>query len=165
MIGFVSLFYWLVSAEMLSVPPVMEPWAWLVGVLVLSPVMLLLRKRFPKPSGAASRAVLAAWTGVATGIAVAALAFGLGAWRLGLPAFVVWAFPVVLFILYGTAWSVAYSVMRRTWFARIAGGCFAGALACGFFMGRPEEWLVLSLGLFLLVAAPGFVILRQARRA
>jgi hypothetical protein len=55
--------------------------------------------------------------------------------------------------------------MRRTEFGYIAGGCFAAALTCGFFMGRAEEWLVLSLGLFLLVAAPGAVILRQARRA
>jgi hypothetical protein len=36
-------------------------------------------------------------------------------------------------------------------------------LACGFFIGQPEEWLVLSLGLLALVAAPGFVVVHQAR--
>lgn len=163
--GCVSVFYWLLSADVFAMPAAWTPWAWIVGVLVLVPVMRLLQRRFPPSSGPASRAMLTAWRGVGTGILVAALAFGLGAWRLQLPLLVSWVFPVVLFTLYGTAWSVAFSVMRRRWFACVAGGCLAAALTCGYFMGQPEEWLVLSSGLFLFVAAPGVAILRQARSA
>jgi hypothetical protein len=107
--------------------------------------------------------VSATWSGVGTGITVAGLALGLGAWRLQQPSLVLWTFPLVLFTLYGAAWGVAFAVTRRTWFALVAGGCFVATLACGAFMGRPEEWMVLSLGLFVLVAAPGYAMVRGAR--
>jgi hypothetical protein len=161
--GFVSLFYWSISAGILNVPDEWSPWAWVTGVVALVPAVHLLYRRFPKPSGPASRAMGAAWQGVGTGITVAAVAFALGGWRLQLPSFVLWSFPVVLFTLWGTAWSVAYAVRRRLAFALVAAGCYTVALACGFFMGQPEEWLLLSLGLLTLVAAPGFVIVRRAR--
>jgi hypothetical protein len=161
----VSLFYWSTSAGMLTVPMVWNQWAWASGVLVLVPVALLLQRRFPKPSGPASRATLAAWLGVGTGITVAAVAFALGAWRLQSSSLLLLAFPVVLFTLWGAAWSVAFAVRRRLAFALVAAGCYTVALACGFFMGQPEEWLVLSLGLLTLVAAPGFTIVRRARSA
>jgi hypothetical protein len=161
--GFVSLFYWSLSAGILSVPDAWSPWAWVTGVVALVPVLHLLQRRFPKPSGPASRAMRAAWLGVGSGITVAAIAFALGAWRLQLSSFVLWSFPVVLFTLYGMAWSVAYAVRRRLAFALVAAGCYTAALACGFFMGQPEEWLLLSLGLWALVAAPGFAIVRRAR--
>jgi hypothetical protein len=161
--GFVSLFYWSLSVGLLTVPDAWSPWAWVTGVVALVPVVHLLNRRFPKPSGPASRAMGAAWQGVGTGVTVAAVAFALGAWRLQLPSFVLWSFPVVLFTLWGTAWSVAYAARRRLAFALVAAGCYTVALACGFFMGQPEEWLLVSLGLLTLVAAPGFVIVRRAR--
>lgn len=161
--GCVNLFYWSIAAGVLTVPTAWIPWAWVVGVLVFVPVVLLLHRQFPKPSGPASRAMRAAWQGVGTAITVAVIAFGLGAWRLQMPSFVLWAFPVVLLTLYGAAWSLAFAVRRRFAFALVAAGCYAVALACGFFAGQPEEWLVLSLGLFTLVAAPGFALVHQAR--
>jgi hypothetical protein len=163
--GCVNLFYWSTAAGVLTVPAAWIPWAWVVGVLVLVPVLLLFQRQYPKPSGAASRAMRAAWQGVGTGITVAGVAFGLGAWRLQLPSIVLWAFPLALFTLYGAAWSVAFAVRRRLTFGFIAGGCYAAAILCGFFMGQAEEWLVLALGLFTLVAAPGIALVHQARNA
>jgi hypothetical protein len=163
--GFVSLFYWFVSAGVRTVPTTAIPWAWVMGVMVLVPVVLLLQRRYPRSSGPSSRATLAAWQGVGTGITVAGIAFGLGAWRLQMPSLVLWAFPVVLFTLYGAAWGLAFAVRRRIAFALVAAGCHLVSLACGFSMGRPQEWLVLSLGLFTLVAAPGFALVWHARRA
>jgi len=52
------------------------------------------------------------------------------------------------------------SVGRRWYGVTIAG---AAAVACGLLMGTPAEWLVLAVGLFALVGAPGVVIVRQAR--
>jgi hypothetical protein len=163
--GCVSFFYWSNSAGVLTVPTVWVPWAWVAGVLVLVPVIFFLQRRFPKPSGPASRAMRAAWQGVGTGITVAGVAFGLGAWRLQLPSIVLWVFPVALFTLYGAAWSVAFAVRRRVPFAVVAAGCYAVALGCGLLMGQPEEWLLLSFGLFTFVAAPGFAVVRLARSA
>jgi hypothetical protein len=82
-----------------------------------------------------------------------------------LPSIVLWVFPVALFTLYGAAWSVAFAVRRRVAFAVVAAGCYAVALGCGLLMGQPEEWLLLSFGLFTFVAAPGFAVVRLARSA
>jgi hypothetical protein len=163
--GLVNLHYWLIFAGYLHVSADWRKWAWLIGVVALIPVMLVLRNRFPQPTGAAARAMMAAWGSVGIAITVAGIALGLGAWRLQLPLFVVWTFPVVLFTLYGTAWSVAFSVKRRPWYALVAAGCFLATILCGALMGTPSGWLVLGLGLFLLVAAPGAVIAHQARKA
>ena len=100
---------------------------------------------------------------VGVGITVAVIALAVGAWRLGLPQLVTQTFSVVLFSLYGSAWGVAFAINRRTQSGFIASGCFAGAILCGVFMGMPGEWLVLALGLYLLVALPGALMVRQAR--
>ena len=163
--GCVNFFYWLLSTGLLTVPAAWSRWVWVTGVLVLVPVVLLFQWRYPRPSGPASRAMRAAWLSVGTSISVAGIALALGAWRLQLPSFVLWVFPVLLFTLYGAAWSVAFAVRQRLAFAFVAAGCYVVAVACGFSMGRPEEWLILSLGLFTLVAAPGFALVRRARSA
>ncbi len=93
-----------------------------------------------------------------------AIALVIAGRRLGLPLLPAWVFPLVLFTLFGSAWSVAFAVRRRGAFAFNAAASYLAALLCGVVMGRPEEWLVLAGGLFLLVAAPGATILRASRR-
>jgi hypothetical protein len=163
--GCVSLFYWSIAAGLSDVPVPWNQWAWVAGVVTVVPVVLFLQRRFPRPPGPAARAIRAAWLGVGTGITVAAAAFALGSWQVQEPRFVLWAFPVVLFTLYGAAWSVAFAARRHGAFALIAAGCYGAALACGFLSGRPEEWLVLALGLFALVAVPGYAIVTRANGA
>ena len=58
---------------------------------------------------------------------------------------------------------MAYAVKRLNWFAWISAGCFLAAIGEGLLYGSPHQWLVLSLGLFLLVGAPGLVILKKAQ--
>ena len=69
----------------------------------------------------------------------------------------------MMFSLYGAAWSVAYAVKRMTWFAWVSTGCFLAAIAEGLLYKSPHQWLVLSIGLFLLVGLPGLAILKKAR--
>jgi hypothetical protein len=73
-------------------------------------------------------------------------------------------FPLILFTLIGAAWGVAYAVRRRRIFALAAAGSFGAAVLCGVLMGRPEEWLVLSGGLVLLLAVPGGMIVHSTGR-
>ena len=68
----------------------------------------------------------------------------------------------MLFTLYGAAWSVVFVVHRRAWYGAIAAACYVMAFLCGLVMSSPTEWLVLSLGTFALVAAPGAVMWREA---
>ena len=72
--------------------------------------------------------------------------------------------PPIVFILYGGAWTVAFMVRRSLQLVLVAAGCFATALAATALIKAPEAWLVLAAGTLLLVAGPGAVIIRRARR-
>ena len=163
--GIIDLVYWLVFTGRIPVTPRMSTWFWIIGLILFFASLPVIRNRLPAPTGAAARATAAAWGGIGVSLTAAGLALILGAWRTGLPGLVLWVFPIVLFTLYGAAWGVAFSAKRKVWFAAVALSCFAAAIAEGALMGSPGQWLVLSIGLFALVAAPGFVILRQARVA
>jgi hypothetical protein len=161
--GFVNVQYWLVYAQILELSRAWMPWLWVEGVVVAVVAIPLVSRRFPTTPSAASRGMLAAWSAVGIGITVASVALAMGGARVGIPNFIPAVFPIVLFTLYGAAWWVAFAVKRHTWFALVAGACFAAAIASGWLMGTAQEWLVLALGLFLLVALPGFAIVRKAR--
>jgi hypothetical protein len=161
--GLTALQYWLLRMGVFTVPRVWQPWLWLDGVAAYLVTLTFILRRFPKRPGVGPRAMEAAWAGVGIGITVACIGLAASSWRLQLPELTSGTFPIVLFTLYGTAWGVAFAVKRRLWFALVAIGCSASAVACGFLIGTNEQWLLLSLGLFTLVAVPGFVILQQAR--
>ena len=163
--GLVSLQYWVLESGLFGTPRALLPWIWLDGVVPFLIVLALISRKFRgQAPGAASRAVSAAWSGVGAAHIIAAIALAVGGLRLGLPLLASWAFPVVLFTMYGAAWSVAFATRRRRAFALNAAGSYLAALLCGVVMGRAEEWLVLAGGLFLLVAAPGAIMLRAATR-
>jgi hypothetical protein len=113
--------------------------------------------------GARARAVSAAWLAVGAAYAASLLALGAAAWRLGQPLLMVWIPPLILFILYGASWWIAFAVKRRAWFAGVALGSFATAILSGLAVPSPHEWAVLAFGLFLWVAMPGIMIMRQAQ--
>ena len=163
--GIVDLLYWLGFSGWLPVPRQVGAWFWVAGLVVFFVSMPIARRRLPAPTGAAARAMAAAWSGIGISLTAAGIGLLLGAWRMGLPNLVLWVFPIVLFTLYGAAWGVAWAAKRTAWFALAALGCFAAAVAEGALMGDAGQWLVSSLGLFVLVAVPGFAIMRAARAA
>ena len=163
--GLVAVEYWLIESGLLRVSGLLRAWLWLDGAIPFLVVMALISRKYRgQAPGAATRGLSAAWAGVGVAHVVGAIALIIGGRRLGLPLLVPWVFPLVLFTLFGSAWSVAFAVRRRRAFAFNAAASYLAALLCGLVMGRPEEWLVLAGGLFLLVAVPGAVILRASTR-
>lgn len=134
--------------------------AFAVFVVVLYAIMRRFRGLAQSGRG---RAVSAAWLGVGLAYAVALLSLGAAAWRLKQPLMMIWMPPMILFILYGASWWIAFAVKRRAWFAGVAIGSFATAILSGLAIPSPHEWAVLAFGLFLWVAAPGILIVQQAR--
>jgi hypothetical protein len=162
--GLQSAFYWALYEHWLPGLRAAGYWVWIAAVALFFVTMPFVVRRFPaRATSAPSRAVAAAWGGIGVSMMAACMGLLIGSWRAGLHELVLWIFPIVLFTLYGAAWGVAYAVKRRAWFAWVAIGCFAAAMAEGVLVARPEQWAVLSAGLLLLVAAPGFAILRQAQ--
>ena len=162
--GLVAAQYWAAGSGLLPASPGLRPWLWIDGLVPFILVMILIARKFRgQATGAATRALSAAWGGVGVAHVFGVLALVVGGARLGLPLLATWVFPLVLFTLFGAAWSVAFAVRRRAAFAVCAVGSYLAAGLCGLVMGRPEEWLVLAGGLFALVAAPGLAILRASR--
>ena len=161
--GVVDLLYWLVFAHLLSVPVSVSFWFWVIGLLLFITCVSLANRNRPAPRGVAARTIAAAWGGIGVSLTAAGIGLILGGWRLSQPDLVLWVFPIMLFTLYGAAWSVAFAAKRRAGFGFVAAGCFAVAVAEGALMSSPGQWLVMSIGLFVLVAVPGVVILRQSR--
>jgi hypothetical protein len=161
----VALEYWLIEAGVVRVSETMRSWLWLDGLVPFILALGLISRKFQgQTPGAASRGLSAAWAGVGAAHVVSAVALILAGRRLGLPLLTPWVFPLVLFTLFGVAWSVAFAVRRRRSFAVSAAGSYVAVMLCAMVIGRPEEWLVLAIGLFGLVAAPGAGILHAARR-
>ena len=156
----VTFFYFLTFSGTLAAPVALGQTAWIAGVVLMIAAGPFIRRRFPQGRTAASRAVRAGMTGVGIGITAAGLSFVLAAWRLGQPDFIHQAWPIALFTLYGAAWMVAFAARRRVWMGLVVTGCFAVALALGFFAGQPAAWLIMSAGLLALVAAPGWAMMK-----
>jgi hypothetical protein len=161
--GVVSLVYWLVFWGPLSAVRGVTWWLWVAGVATTIATTAVVRRRLPPPTGAAARALSVAWNGVGLSLLGGGFALLAAGWRLHDASFVLATFPILLFSLYGAAWGVAYAVKRLGWFAGVSVGCFAAAIAEGLLYRSPHQWLVLSIGLFLLVGLPGLVILNKAR--
>jgi hypothetical protein len=161
--GVVSLFYWLVYLGPLAGAKILAYGVWAVGVLVMIVIIEVAKRRLPPSTGAASRAMSMAWNGVGVSMTAGGLGLLAAGWKLQDGNFVLATFPILLFSLYGAAWSVAYAAVRTGWFALVSAGCFAAAVAEGLLFRTPHQWLVLSIGLFVLVGLPGLAIFDKAR--
>jgi hypothetical protein len=128
-------------------------------------VLALLRRRLGSRPGANSpvnRATSAAWRGVGSAVVVLAAAFMLVAWRFN--DWKVFAlFGPVLFSLYGAGWLVSAAMTRLGWMTLVGYASFG--LALGAAAAAQQTILAVGLqiaGLLLLVALPGFILMRQA---
>jgi hypothetical protein len=161
--GVVMLVYWLIFSGPLAGAVSVAYWLWAAGIVLMLIATAVAKRRLPASTGAAARAVSAAWSGVGTSLTAGGLGLLAAGWRLGDGGFVLATFPILLFSLYGAAWGVAYAVKRVAWLAWVSTGCFVAAIGEGLLYRSPHQWLVLSLGLVLLVGLPGLAILSKAR--
>ena len=111
--GCVTFAYWLFFAGYAAGLAAVGPWLWAAGVAVMVIASLIVNRRMPRSSGAASRAVAAAWGGTGVSLIAPCLGLLLGGAHAGEPKLVLWIFPVILFTLYGAAWTVAWAVKRQ----------------------------------------------------
>jgi hypothetical protein len=73
-------------------------------------------------------------------------------------------YPCCVFVLQGAGWLVAYNLRRRAWMGLIAAGWMAaGAAMAIFIQSMPIYILVAGAGLLLLMALPGWLILRGSK--
>lgn len=164
--GGASVAQWAIQEGVVDVTPWAQLWVWIAagGVFAVA-LTLLIRRASGKPgySSISSQAVGAAWSAVGFGIFaswVAFVAVGLlkGDWTL------MRAMPIIVFAAYGSAWTVAGAMARKTWMTLTALAAYAGAALLGVFMDSPVGYLVFAALLMLVALLPGLALMRQEPR-
>lgn len=73
-------------------------------------------------------------------------------------------YPIVVCALQGAAWFTAYLLRKHIWLLGVALGWYATAVALGFVVGQPAYVLILGIALLLLMALPGYALVRLAKK-
>ena len=126
---------------------------------------LLASKTTRRPGAGASRAIGVAWSGGGLSIFFVGLSLAVMAVRSNDPHIANAFLPFILSI-YGSAWFVAAALTKTRWLSAVAAGAFGFALVTAWFASEGVVvFLIYALGLYALVAAPGYVLMRRARQA
>lgn len=139
-------------------------WAPTVIFLILMTIVIIVDRKNPQ-RGVTNRAVNAAFSG--TGIANLALVLIFASAAARNHDFRYWLFhPAVVFVLQGAVWYVIFVLRKRLWMAVVAIGWLVSGVAMGMLIHRADLYLLIAtFGLFALMGAPGFHMMRQALRS
>lgn len=161
--GVAGLVHWAVVTRLLNVPQGMLGIVWLAALVVFLGLLMWLRRGGDARPGAKSpvnRASGTAFGAMGWTIFVIALAIGILSWRTQsyIPTLI---FPPLILGLYGMGWCVAAAMTGKRWIWMTAIGAYAAALLVAWLSIDPVVYLVYSASLLLLMALPGYVLMRQ----
>lgn len=126
---------------------------------------IIWKDRKSPQGGVGARALGAVFQGAGLANLVMAFVFAYGATKFETPG--LWLYhPIVVCMFQGVAWYVAFNILRRFWLGLVAAGWFAMTIALGVVVGDGGAFLlVLAIGLLLLMAIPGWVMWRGAKKS
>jgi len=138
---------------------------WIAAMIVQWAAMAGLKRYWPrqtKPGAMAptNRAFRWAWAGCGYALITIFLGSLLAAQRLQSPLVFV-TFPTIVFAIYGAAWTVSAVMSASRWVRWVAGGCFVAAIGMAASPSPADTYLAFAACLLLLMAAPGFALMRQ----
>ncbi|HXC54478.1 MAG TPA: hypothetical protein VNU97_04225 [Rhizomicrobium sp.] len=143
--------------------------ALLIGVgptIVFIPVLswIIYRNRKNTARGAVGRAVAAVFAAIGLANLFLIAVIGSVAWREH--SATTWLiYPCAVFVLQGAAWLFAYMMRRRAWLLAVALGWFACAVAMAICVTALGYFILFAgAGLWVCMALPGWLMLRQAAR-
>lgn len=139
---------------------------WVPTILFCAVLTVIIWKdRKTKVVGVGARALGAVFQGAGLANLVMAFVFGYGTAQS--QNFGLWLYhPIVVCMFQGVAWFVAGQILRKTWLGFVAAGWFVTTAALGVAVFADIGWylLILSISLFVLMAIPGWVIWRGAKK-
>jgi hypothetical protein len=141
------------------VPPAVSNGVWIGGTLLFFVTLVVLKRRLGPVTGR-GRAASVAWQGVGWACFTLFAALAVATWRTQSMLIVSFA-PSIILALYGAAWTAAAAVAGKSWMKLMAAGSFVGAVICAWFIADPVQYLIYALGLLLLAALPGGLMMRQ----
>ncbi len=125
-------------------------------------IWLSRRNRDAVPHGMSTRALNAAFGSSGLAAMTTAVIFGYLAWRfqdMGIFLF----HPLMVAVVQGAVWYVAFAIRRRRWLGLVSIGWFAAAMLGALTIERMELFILLiGAALLLLMALPGWILMRSA---
>jgi hypothetical protein len=167
--GAASLFHW---AQITGLAPSWGPvqgLGWLVATVVFLLVLTVTINRLKRSGGvrtARNRATDTVWSALGWGIFALFIAMMALGWRVGGEGVEI-AFglvPSVIMVFYGIGWAVSAAMYKSRLLWGLALGSFAAAPLLAALTGSPDQYLAYAAALFLLMALPGYLLMRGARR-
>ena len=161
--GVQSLLQWGLLVSGRQAPPLL---ALAVGVLPTIIFLALLarliwRDRRGSRNGIGTRAMNAAFGGAGLAAMITAAIFGYLAVRE--QSITIWLFhPMMVCVVQGTVWYIAFAIRRRNWLGLVSAGWFATALLLALTIKHHSFVLLMAIALLLLMALPGWVLMRNA---
>lgn len=165
--GLTGVAHWAVIAGLIDVEPQAFSLIWLVatGLFLATLALLILRRsRTCGVTTAVNRATGAAWSAVGWGIfalfaSIAAISIQVGEASLVLLSLV----PSIIMVFYGLGWAVSAAMTRSRMLGGLAAASFVAAPLLALLANQPAQYLVYAACLLLLMALPGYLLMRAAR--
>ncbi|MFN3669970.1 MAG: hypothetical protein ACK4VY_11725 [Brevundimonas sp.] len=167
--GGASLVHWAQLAGVFPVDgvPIGIGWLAATGLFLLSLALIL--PRLGRSGGvmtAGNRASATVWSALGWGVFALFLSMAALGWRMGEQgALMAMSLAIsAIMVFYGIGWAVTAAMhkSRRLW--GLAIGSFVAAPILAALAGTSEQYLAYAAALFLLMALPGFLLMRGARR-
>jgi hypothetical protein len=137
---------------------------WPVSGLIFFVLLFWLLRGAPRPMSAAARGVGVGWSAARWAMFTLVISLMVMGVRLDDSRMAGAIAPAIL-SLYGCSWFIAAGAARRRWLYAVTVGAFVMAVVTAWFAMQAIDYLIYGVSLYVLVAAPGFVLMRQARRA
>jgi len=167
--GLSSMAHWTVISGLISIDPQAFSLIWLGATLLFLGVLAIIIAGLKREGGvqtAANRASAVAWSSVGWGIFALFTSIAVVSMRIGEQSLVLLSLvPSIIMVFYGLGWAVTAAMMRTQslWWLAIAS--FAAAPLLALLGGEPAQYLAYGVALFVLMALPGYLLMRQAKQA
>lgn len=166
--GTASLAHWAIISGAVGLDGSAVNFVW-IGATLLFLAMLVVALAAIKRAGgvetSANRASGTAWASVGWGIFALSTSMAVLGLRMGEEAAMVSLalMPSVIMVFYGSGWAVTAAMQRSKTLWGLAIASFAAAPLLAALTGSTELYLAYAAALFLLMAVPGFLLMRAAR--
>lgn len=166
--GLASLGHWAVASGLAGLDMAVVNYIWGGVTLAFFALLVVVINRLKRAGGvttSANRASSTAWASVGWGVFALSLSMAVLGWRLGEEAVMVGfaLMPSMIMVFYGSGWAVSAAMMRSRPLWALAIASFAAAPLLAALTGSAEQYLAYAAALFLLMALPGFLLMRAAR--
>ena len=166
--GMTSLAHWGVVSGLVDLDAQAFSVIWLGATVVFLATLAFLIYRKGREGGvttATDRASRAAWAAVGWGIFALFASIAVVSLKVGPSSVILLSLsPSIIMVFYGLGWAVSAAMTRSRMLAGLAAGSFVAAPLLALLTDEPVLYLAYAAALFLLMAMPGYLLMRAAKR-